>query len=120
MVTGVGIRNRVPGIPQSRSWKSGTGTGTHFKVRDCDQDYNSNFAGSETRPGLIFEKSGTRERDASIIREQQFFHPGPTGNFPGQGPGPVRTPAFVSHVKRKNKRDRIRKTSPGLCHREII
>ena len=28
---GVGIRDRVPGIPQSRSRKSWTGTGTHLK-----------------------------------------------------------------------------------------
>ena len=33
---GVGIRDRVPGIPQSRSRKSwtGTGTGTDFNIRD--------------------------------------------------------------------------------------
>ena len=49
----VGIRDRVPGIPQSRSRKSGTGTGTgtHFKIRDWDRDSNSKFAGSGTGTG---------------------------------------------------------------------
>ena len=50
---GVGIRDRVPGIPQSRSRKSGTGTGTgtYFKIRDWDRDSNSKFAGSGTGTG---------------------------------------------------------------------
>ena len=67
--TRVGIRDRVPGIPQSRSRKSGTGTGTgtHFKIRDWDRDSNSKFSGSGTGTGTEFEKSGTRDwdRDAS-------------------------------------------------------
>ena len=49
--TGVGIRDRVPGIPQSRSRKSGTGTQIQ-NLRDLGLG-----------PGLKFEKSGTRDWD---------------------------------------------------------
>ena len=87
--TGVGIRDRVPGIPQSWSRKSGTGTGTgtHFKIWDWERDSNSKFAGSGTGTGT--QICGTRDSGTQLWGTV----PG-TENFPGHGPGPVPTPAY--------------------------
>ena len=79
---GVGIRNRVPGIPQSRFWKSGTRTGTetHFEIRDWDRDSNSKFSETWTgtgaqiwkiwdpgpEQGRKIRKSGIRDRDSKL------------------------------------------------------
>ena len=62
---GVGIRDRIPGILQYRSWKSGTGTGTgtNFKIQDWEQTQIKNLRDLGLGPGLKFEKSGTRNWD---------------------------------------------------------
>ena len=56
---GVGIRDRVPGIPQSRSRKSKTGNGT-----------------------------GTQIQNVTLTKEFRDSVPG-TDNFPGPGPVPT-------------------------------
>ena len=91
--TGVGIRDRVRGIPRSRSRKSGTRTGTHNKIRDWDWDSYSKFAGFKTGTQICGTQNSGTQLFGTVPKtyEIRYAVPG-TENFPRHGPGPVPTP----------------------------
>ena len=71
----VGIRDKGPRDPASRSriFGTGTGTGTDFQLRARDRDRRSGPARDPGRDaGLKIEKSGTRDG----TRDRLFFTPG--------------------------------------------